>query len=371
MPTNYNNKTHSGIQTLAPYIPGKSSGELKREMGITDIIKLASNENPLGCSPVAVEALKNLSAHQIATYLNPTDYELTNKLAKKLNVNVNNITLANGTDALFPLLMICFALNQDKHILTHKYSFMSYPIQAETLGVPLVITPLKENWSVDIDAIINAANAKTALIFIANPNNPTGIHIPEREIKYLLQKIPDSTILVLDEAYYEYLSDTEKNDTNNLLASHSNLIITRTFSKAYGLAGLRMGYAISNPEIAMILKKVMQPFAINLAAITTANAALDDESFIKKTIALNNKERIVVQQDLNKQGYTSLPSSCNFITFECKNNADKLFQYLLEQGIIIRPLKSQGLTNHLRVTIGTEEQNQRFIETLSTFKTQG
>ncbi|WP_035893567.1 pyridoxal phosphate-dependent aminotransferase, partial [Legionella oakridgensis] len=273
MPCDYNLLPHPGIQTLAPYVPGKSAEELAQEQGIKDIIKLASNENPLGCSPRIIEALTNMSGTKIATYPAVTNHPLRPMLAEKLSIDSEMITLGNGSDVLFSLMMTCFALHRNKEILVHDQSFIAYRVFAKTLGIPIISTPLKANWEVDIDAMIHACHEKTALIFIPNPNNPTGLLLELAEIRRLLNHIPDSTILVLDEAYHEYVHHPEYQHSIRLLSEHPNLIITRTFSKAYGMAGLRLGYAIANKEITAILQRANPPFTVNQAALVAGTAA--------------------------------------------------------------------------------------------------
>jgi len=278
---------HPGIKTLHPYIPGKSIEELASEQGITDIIKLASNENPLGCSPLVREALANLTGIQIATYPAPSFHPIKEKLSHKLAFPDNRITLSNGSDFLFNLLLTTFGLHSNKHMLTHDKAFITYNIQAQTLGIPVISTPLLPNWQVDINAMIKASNDNTALVFLANPNNPTGVLIPIEGIKQLLNSVSASTIVVIDEAYYEFAYPTNDGKTMALLEKYPNLVITRTFSKAYGLAGLRLGYALASEVISELLQRVQLPFTLNQAALTAGYAALDDDEFLAETVEMN------------------------------------------------------------------------------------
>ena len=364
MSCNFNLLPHAGIQTLAPYIPGKSADKVAEEQGITNIIKLASNENPFGCSQLVIKAIASMSCKQIATYPIAAHHPLREKLANKLAVNMDMITLANGSDALIPLLQTTFALHCDKHILTHDCAFIAYGIYAKTLGVPVITTPLLSSWQVDIDALIAACNEKTALIFLASPNNPTGLLVSQTEILRILQNIPSSTILVVDEAYYEYVNKADKLNTISLLATYPNLVITRTFSKAYGLAGLRLGYSITNAEIATLLQRVLPPFAVNEVALVAASAALDDDEFIQVSVDNNEQGLKKLEQGLTSLGFDYLPSAGNFITFNCKMDTMPLYQKLQQHGIIVRPLHPYGLNDYLRVTVGTQQQNYRFLETL-------
>lgn len=362
MTSDFNRLPHQGIRDLAPYIPGKSEEELAQERGLTNILKLASNENPLGCSPLVHEALTRLTPKQISTYHVSSQHPLRQTLAERLNLAKDSVMLSNGSDLIFHLLLMCFVVHQDKHILTHDYAFISYEIQAKTIGVATRKTPLKANWQVDIDAMIQACTEKTGLIFIANPNNPTGVAVPPSDIEKLLAHMPPTTLLILDEAYHEYLPKNEQTDLNARLEKHKNLVITRTFSKAYGLAALRLGYALAHPEIVALLYRIQLPFTVNLAAMTAGQAALEDEAFITKTLQTNQTGLRWMAHALTRLGLNFIPSICNFITVQCPCDALLIDQSLQAQGVIIRPLTPYGLKNYIRVTIGTEQQNIRFIE---------
>ena len=364
MPCDYHLLPHAGIQSLSPYIPGKSTEEVALEHGLTDIIKLASNENPLGCSPLVTKAIHQTSSKKIATYPIAAIHPLRKKLAQNLGVDIDMLTLSNGSDALIPLLLNCFALHQDKHMLTHEYAFMMYAIQAQSLGIPVITTPICSNWEVDINAMIAATNEKTALIFLASPNNPTGVLLSQKNIKHLLENIPETTLLVVDEAYYEFVDKPHQLHMISLLAKHPNLIITRTFSKAYGMAGLRLGFCISNPSICALLHRVLLPFCVNMIALIAGEAALDDDDFIQKTLVMNAQGIKQLQQGFNHFGFNYLPTACNFLTIDCQKDSMPLFQNLQQHGIIVRPLHPYGLSHYLRVTVGTEEQNRRFLNTL-------
>ena len=365
MPCDYDALPHVGIQTLMPYIPGKSADILTREKGITNITKLAGNENPLGCSPLVTEVLSRLTGHQLATYPMSINHPLREKLARKWGVDLSMVTLSNGSDSLFCLLLTCFALHTGRHILTHDYAFSSYGIQARTLGIPVMISRVHDNWAVDIDAMIASCNEKTALVFIANPNNPTGLRVSDSEIERLLKAIPASTILVLDEAYCEFDRNHRQASSIELLNTYPNLVITRTFSKAYGLASLRLGYAIAHPQITALLYRIQLPFAVNIAAMIAADAALDDEGFIQQTIEMTEHGLKQLQAGLNTLRLTCESTTTNFITFDCGTDSMTIYHALQEHGIIVRPLHPYGLNHYLRVTIGTEEENNRFLDALS------
>lgn len=364
MPCDFYSLPHEGIQSLTPYTPGKSVDKLAEELGLKDIIKLASNENPAGCSALVKEALNKLSLQQISTYVVAREHPLRKKIAAFHDVDPRMITIANGSDSLIPSLQTTFALHRDKHVLTHQYAFATYQIAARTLGIPVVTTKVSENLEVHLDEIIQVTNKNTALVFIANPNNPTGLLILEEKIQHLLENIPDSTLLVLDEAYIDYVDKPQRPNMIPLLEKYPNLVILRTFSKSYGLAGLRIGYAISNPAITALLEKMILPFTVNYCALIAAGAALEDTHFISDGYNENLLGRQQLVQGLQALGFDSIPSSGNFITFDCKKDALPIYQALEKYGIIVRPLHPYQLPNFLRVTIGRPEQIDRFLATL-------
>ncbi len=369
MAVNFQQLPHPGIQSLVPYKPGKSIEELAREKGISDhdIIKMASNENPLGCSPLALSALHKMSPHLLATYPSPINHPLIPKLANKLEINTDQLFVSNGSDYIYTILLNCFALHHDKHIITHDYAFSTYAIQANTLNIPVHSIAINPDWHVNVDKLIQACNSKTAIIFLANPNNPTGILINQKEIKRLLENIPETTLLVVDEAYYEYAASQLNCNSIEWLAQHPNLLITRTFSKIYGLAGVRLGYAIAHPSIIELMRRIQLPFTVNQVALTTAHAALDDEQFMQLSLRTNTEGMLQMKEGLNQLNLDYLPSACNFLTFDSKEDGALLYNYLLDRGIIVRPLHPYKMNNYLRVTIGTKEQNSRFLNALSNY----
>ena len=369
MPIDFQELPHSGIRSLVPYKPGKSIEELKREKGLGDIIKLASNENPLGCSPLALAALRDMSSSVIATYPSPLNHPLMPKLANHLRIESEQLFLSNGSDYICGLLINCFALHSGKHILTHEYAFSTYAIQANTIEVPVRTVPINSDWSVNLEKLIEACTPQTGLIFIANPNNPTGLLMTQKEIKHLLEQVPPQTLVVLDEAYYEYAVSKLENNSIDWLEEHPNLVITRTFSKIYGMAGLRLGYAIANPEIINILQRVQLPFMVNQAALNAGHAALDDKEFIQQSIELTIKGMQQVSEGFNQLKINFLPSAGNFLTFDCQEDGLPLYNELLNKGIIIRPLHAYKMPNWMRVTIGSQEQNTRFLSTLNNIRT--
>lgn len=365
----YAQMVHPGIQQLQPYKPGKSIAELAREQGLTDIIKLASNENPLGCSPLVQDLLAKLSPTEIlAIYPAPIIHPLMTRLADFLHIDESQLFLSNGSDYIYSLLLMCFCLHQQKHLLTHEYAFSTYEIQAQSLGIPFIKVPA-QNWGVMIDDIIAACRPDTGLICLANPNNPTGLMIDPEEIKRLLDRIPPQTLVVIDEAYYEFAQLHYPYDSIPWLQEYPNLVLTRTFSKIYGLAGLRLGYAMANPEIIQLLRKVQLPFMVNQVAMSAGLVALEDQEFVAQTLSLTQQGLVQLREGLEDAGYFCLPSAGNFISFDCGQPALPVYQQLLNQGIIVRPLFPYQMDQFLRVSVGTEAQINRFLTALRGMRT--
>lgn len=362
----YQNLSHAGIRTLTPYVPGKSAEALTQEENLSTIIKLASNENPLGCSEHVKAALTTLGFDQFVIYPDQYHHPLHQKLCDKLGIEKSMLILENGSDAFISLILIAFALHTGKKTLVHQYAFMAYSVQAQMLGIPVISIPLQDNWKVDIDAMIQASQEDIGVLFLANPNNPTGVMIEFSELERLLANVPSSTIVVLDEAYHEYASLNDKDNCSiNLLKKYPNLVITRTFSKAYGLAGLRLGYAVAHPQIVSLLFKIHLPFTVNQAALLAGYVALDDQDFIHKTVETNKAGMQQLNHGLTELKLDLLPSHGNFVFFDCGRDALSIYQQLLNYGIIVRPLHAYGLPNHLRVTVGKAIHNEAFLDKLA------
>jgi histidinol-phosphate aminotransferase len=308
-----------------------------------------------------------ISSQTIATYPSPINHPLMEKLAAKLNIQTDQLFLSNGSDYLFNVVLNCFALHRNKNIVTHDYAFSTYEIQANSLQIPVIHVPIETNWTVNTRKIAQACTEDTAIVCLANPNNPTGLPIHEKNIKYLLENIPESTLLVLDEAYYEFAADTLNYNSVNWLQKHPNLIITRTFSKIYGMAGLRLGYGIAHPSVISILRRFQLPFIVNQLAMAAALAAVDDEQFIQASLECNAKGMLQMKEGFQKLNIDYIPSACNFLTFDCKEDSNDLYQFLLNNGIIVRPLHAYKMKNHIRVTIGTAEQNSLFLSALNDY----
>lgn len=357
----YINIANDGVKTLSPYQAGKPIEELERELGISNIIKLASNENPFGFPESAKQAIIN-QLNELTRYPDANGFELKATIAKKFGVKAEQITLGNGSNDLLELFAHTFA-DQDDEIIYSQYAFVVYPLVTKAINATAREIPAK-NWGHDLAAFLAAINEKTKLIFIANPNNPTGNFLTHNEIDAFLAKVPENVLVVLDEAYTEFTAEQERVDSFALSAKYPNLIISRSLSKAYGLAGLRIGYAVSNPEIADLLNRVRQPFNCNSLALAAAQAVLNDDEFVKKVAENNRLEMARYEAFCTAQGLEFIPSKGNFITIDFKRPAMPIYEELLREGVIVRPIAGYGMPNQLRVSIGLPEENDRFFAAL-------
>ncbi|MCP4326803.1 MAG: histidinol-phosphate transaminase [Alteromonadales bacterium] len=359
---------NAGVQKLHPYQAGKPTDELERELGITNIVKLASNENPLGLAPSVVDALQSELA-ELTRYPDANGYYLKKALADKYAVNVDQVTLGNGSNDLLELIARAF-VSSEHEVMFAQHAFVVYPLVTQAIGANAVAVPAKD-FGHDLDAMADAITDKTKLIFIANPNNPTGTFLEQETIKAFLEKVPSDVLVVLDEAYFEYATVSRRGNAIAWITEFPNLIVSRTFSKAYGLAGLRVGYSISNPEIADILNRVRQPFNCNALALKAAETVLNDEDYLQKSVALNSEGMEDLSAFFTDNNLEYIASMGNFITVNVgqtvdKKSGDEVYQALLQEGVIVRPITGYGLPNHLRISIGTHAENQRFKQALTT-----
>jgi len=361
MPLNLKELANPAVANLTPYQPGKPIDELTRELGISDIIKLASNENPLGPSPLAIQAAQQVLKN-MHIYPDGGGFILKQALAKSLNVATNQITLGNGSENIFEIIVKAYLTLNDSAVVS-QYSFATISIVVQAIGAKLNVAPAV-NYGHDINNMIAAIDDKTRLLFIVNPNNPTGTYTTESEFLRLLDSIPSHIMVVADEAYFEYMDRRDYPDTLKLLEKYPNLIISRTFSKIYGLAGARVGYAISHPDVADMLNRARLPFNVNSIAMIAATAALSDHEHMRKTVELNQQGLKQFEQGLRELDIEYIPSVANFISINMQRDAMPIYQALLQQGVIVRPLKAYGMPMHLRVTIGTYEENARFLQAL-------
>lgn len=349
------------VLKLQPYQPGKSIEELERELGISDIIKLASNENPMGPSQTVLNAIAEASI-EITRYPDGNGFGLKTALAEKYQINREQITLGNGSNDVLELAARAFVSPQDEVVFS-QYAFAVYPLVTQAIGARAVIASARD-YGHDLDAMSSLVTNKTKLIFIANPNNPTGTAIDAQVLESFISSLPAHVIVVLDEAYTEYQLQTV--NTVEWLTKYPNLIITRTFSKAYGLAGLRVGYSLSSSEVADLLNRIRQPFNVNSLALAAASVALSDDAYIAKTRELNSHGMKQLETGFHQLGLDYIPSKGNFICVDVARNGMHVFQQLLQQGVITRPVANYGLPQHLRVSIGLQHENQRFLTALTT-----
>jgi len=350
-----------GIAGLRPYVPGKPISELERELGISGSIKLASNENPLGPSPKALLAAQ-AALGELARYPDGGGFELRDALAAKHGVDRSCITLGNGSNDVLDMIARVF-LHPCVETVMSEYAFAVYPISSQAVGATIRIAPAKD-YGHDLDAMRARVGEHTRVVWVANPNNPTGTWLAREQLHAFVASLPQHVIAVVDEAYVEYVDEPYYPDASQWLDEFPNLIVTRTFSKAYGLAALRVGYALSSPDIADLLNRVRQPFNVNSVALAAAQAALDDEDHIRRGIQLTRQGMGQLVDGVRARGLGYVPSVCNFLTIDLGQPAGPVDQALLREGVITRPIANYGLPNHLRVTVGLPEENARFLAAL-------
>ncbi len=351
------------VRAIAPYQPGKPISELARELGLAeaDIIKLASNENPLGPSPLALAAAQD-ALHDMALYPDGAGYALKTKLSVRLNVTASQIVLGNGSNDVLDMVARALLAPGTSSVYS-QHAFAVYPIATQTVGAHGIAAPARD-YGHDLTAMHAAIRDDTRVLWIANPNNPTGTFLPWAEIEAFLESVPPQVLVVLDEAYGDYLPHADRLDTVQWLARFPNLLITRTFSKAYGLAGLRVGYGLGHPDVIDLLNRVRHPFNVNLPALAAAEAALDDSDFLARSYALNSAGMAQLTAGLAELGIESVPSKGNFLLAKV-GDAARVNVELLKRGVIVRPVAGYGLPEFLRVSVGLAGQNARFLDALS------
>ncbi len=350
-----------GVQGLQPYVPGKPAQELERELGLTDIIKLASNENPLGPSPVALAAAQQ-ALTELHLYPDASGYRLKQALQQHFGLDPDGITLGNGSNDVLELIARAF-LRPGDEVVYSRYAFLVYPIITQASSATAVVTEALD-WGHDLDAMLAAVTERTRLVFIANPNNPTGTWLSRAQLCAFMDALPASVVLVLDEAYTEYSEDPEFPDGLALLARYPNLIVTRTFSKAWGLAGLRVGFAAANREITDLLNRVRQPFNVSGPALAAAEAVLQDTDYLARTLKSNRAGMRQLVDGLERLGLAVIPSAGNFVCVGLGRPAGPVYQQMLARGVIVRPVANYQMPDHLRISIGLEAQNLRCLQVL-------
>jgi histidinol-phosphate aminotransferase len=352
----------SNVQKLKPYQTAKSFSESSERAHLLPHVQLASNENPLGPSKKVCSAIQD-ELQRLNRYPDPSGALLKGKLAEYLNISRNEITLGNGSSEIIALVLQTF-IEPNQEVIISEYAYALFYSCTLAAGGKPVLVPEKA-WRHNLDAMITTVNENTKLIFIANPNNPTGTWVTHYELESFLQKIPSNILVIIDEAYIDYVNEREFPNSLLLIKKYKNLIITRTFSKIYGLAGLRVGYSISHTYITDVLNRVRLSFNVNHLAMAAAHAALDDKEHVKKILKINRNGLEYLTTEFNRLNIQYIPSITNFITFELKNNAKEIYEKLINNGVMIRPLTNYNLPNYLRVTIGLPEENHIFITTLS------
>jgi histidinol-phosphate aminotransferase len=355
-----------GVQSITPYEPGKPIEEVAREYGVTDAVKLASNENPLGASPLALEAMR-ASLAQVALYPDGAGFALRNRLAARHGVASEQITLGNGSNDVLDLVARAFA-GIGREVVFSQYAFAVYPIVTQAVSARARETPAlayeSGGFGHDLQAMMAAVNETTAVVFVANPNNPTGTWLDRAALEAFLEGVPQHVIVVVDEAYFEYVEEPAYPDTVPWIQRFPNLVVTRTFSKIFGLAGLRAGYAVSHPEVADLLNRVRQPFNVNTLAQVAAVAALDDHDHVRRARQINREGMRYIIEGMEKLGLAFILSAGNFVCTDMGRPALPVYEALLRQGVIVRPLAGYEMPDHLRVTVGTPDENERFLEAL-------
>lgn len=358
----------AGINALQPYVPGKPVEELERELGISETLKLASNENPLGPSPKGVAAARE-TIGEINYYPDDIGFRLRNKLARQYALDASNFVLGSGSSDVIDMVARTF-LGPGRNAVFSRHAFAMYPIYTTAAGAECrVAQPFPADhplmpYGHDLEAMSLLVDEQTRVVFLANPNNPTGTWLDAEALYGFIKALPPHVIMVLDEAYIEYVIDREFPNGLAWLQEFPNLIVTRTFSKIYGLAGLRVGYGVAGRELIEIISRVRHPFNVNSPALAAAEAALDDQEFIAASAAMNHQGLLQISRGIETMGLPQIPSAGNFVTFDTGQSGPDVYQRMLREGVIVRPLANYDMPRHLRVTIGTGGENERFLAVL-------
>ncbi len=355
------NLTRKGILDLKPYIPGKPIEEVKRELGLKEVVKLASNETSIGPSPLAVEAIKK-EIKNIHLYPEGSSRQLREKLAHKLKLDKEMLIIGNGADNIIDLIGMAF-INEGDEVISGEVTFPAYETVTKIMGGKLISVKL-ENYRFDLEEIVQRINERTKIIFICNPNNPTGTIVNKEAVDKFIRQVPKDVIIVFDEAYYDYVEDKNYPNSLSYVLAGKSVIVLHTFSKIAGLAGVRIGYGIAKPELISCLRRVVNPFTTNRLAQVAALASLDDEEYYRKVLKTNQKGKRYLYRELKKLGFFYIPTETNFIFLDLKEDSEIVFEKLLKKGVIVRPGKIYGCPNFIRVTIGTTYENKRFIRAI-------
>jgi len=358
------NLVRKNILNIKHYIPGKPIEEVRREFNLSDVVKLASNENCFGPSPKAIAAVRK-SLNKVNRYPDASSFYLKKKTARSLKVGEDRLIFGNGSDEVIGLAVRTF-INDGDEIIIAKPTFLIYEIVSQLHNATIKTVPLKKDFKYDLPAMKDTISEKTKIIFVANPDNPTGTYVTKNELDLFFKGIPDDVIVFLDEAYFEFANFNYKDYPDGIgYLKRPGVIVSRSFSKVYGLAGLRIGYGISSPEIISYMERVRDPFNVNLLAQEAALAALDDKAFVKKTLSHVAKEKDGLYAAFCKMGLKYIESATNFVLVDVGRDCKSLFTKLLKEGVIVREMTAWGLDTFIRVTIGTREENRKFIKALT------
>lgn len=350
-----------GLASLKPYVPGKPLSALERELGISGSIKLASNENPLGPGPAARAAIAG-ALDELGRYPDGGAFDLRAAIASRHAVDPSCVTVGNGSNDVLDMVARVF-LWPGRESLFPQYAFAVYPISSMAVGATPVVAPARD-YGCDLDAMQARVSPRTGVVWIANPNNPTGTRLGGDALRDFIAAVPPTVIVVVDEAYYEYVRAADHPDVTTWLDDFPNLVVTRTFSKAHGLAALRVGYGLSHPDIADLLNRVRQPFNVDTIAQAAATASLTDTAHIERSVALNDQGMRQLVDGLDRLGLAYIPSFGNFVSVDVGRDAGDVDRSLLRLGVVTRPVANYGLPNHLRISIGLAEENQRLLDAL-------
>jgi histidinol-phosphate aminotransferase len=363
-------KVSSFIQNLKPYVAGKSIEEVQREYGLKEIVKLASNENALGPNPHVLEAAKKalseIHRYPDASYITAKKIIASHFNSSHLNLSPNNISIGNGSNELIDMLIRVFCEPNQDEILISQASFIAYKVCAHVNRVNVTEVPLKKNFQMDIEAMANALTDKHKIIFLPNPNNPTGMYVSKKEMEPLLNKIKvrGDVLLVIDEAYNEFVRATDYPNSQNLFKEFKNVVVLRTFAKVHGLAGLRVGFMMADPHIVDLIERIRLPFNVSNVTASTIDVALNDKDYIQRSQEVVWQGLEYFESELKKMGLEFCPSQGNFIFFDLKQDSSLIFEELLKRGVILRPVKNYGFPTHMRMSVGTMAENKKAIETL-------
>lgn len=355
------------VRNLHPYQPGKPIAEVEREVGIQGVIKIASNENPLGPSPKAIEAA--IDAVKVANlYPDGSAFYLRRAVSEFHNIDPDRLVFGCGANELIGMLIHCFCVPGQDEVLSHKYAFISYRVQTLAHGCEFVESDVTDVLGCDVDDLLAKVTDRTKLVFVANPNNPTGSHLNKEQLEKLLNGVPDHCIVVIDEAYHEYatVSDPDYPKSQDYAADRPRLVTLRTFSKAYGLAGFRVGFGICSPEVAGYLNRMRRPFNANAVAQEAARAALGDTDHVARSTEMVKNEIIKYRAAAKELGVVAYPSLGNFLLFDVGRPSQEVYEAMLQQGVIVRPMAAWGLATHLRFSVGSPEENDRALAALRT-----